>query len=139
MRNCWPLMLRYCEVGMASFNENIGKKIVLARQSAEISQHELAKRLSISQQVLSGYERGRTSVPLKTFVDICTSLNAPLSWFLPSVKQYGDIVGSDEIELLRELRKLADTTTLLEFVKHCLSKQSHGKTRRILPKKVSVR
>lgn len=124
---------------MTNFNKNIGNKIVLARKANDLSQRELAKKLDVSQQVLSGYECGRTSISLKSFVDLCEALNAPLSWFISSVKQYGDIIGSDEIELLRELRKLADTTTLLEFVKYCTSKQSNAKNGRCLSQKICKR
>lgn len=119
---------------MDNFNKIIGEKIVLARKAAGFSQRELARRLSISQQVLSGYECGRTSISLKTFTDICTTLSAPLSWFLPTVKQYGDVIGSEEIELLRELKRFADTSTLLEFVRNCTERQSHVKTRRCITK-----
>lgn len=123
---------------MVDFNKDIGSKIVLARKAVGLSQRQLAHRLSISQQVLSGYECGKTSVSLKVFVDICSALDAPISWFLSSIKQYGDVIGSDEIELLNELKRFTDTSTLLNFIRQCnAKKQSNVKIRRCLPKKTS--
>ena len=125
---------------MANFNKDIGSKIVMARNAAGLSQRELAGKLKISQQVLSGYECGRTAISLKTFVDLCKVLDAPIAWFIPFIRQYGEIIGKDEIELLNELKHFADLKALLLFLKQCRrEKQSNVKSRRILPKDVSVR
>lgn len=124
---------------MSDFNTLIGKKIVVARKANGLSQRSLAQKLKISQQVLSGYERGRTSLPLEVFINICISLDAPVSWFVQSIRQYGDIVSEEEIELLSELKKFSDVSALLDFIKRCFLQQSNVKKRRVLPKSVSLR
>ena len=117
---------------MTSFSKSIGEKIVMARQAAGISQTKLAKSLGITQQSLSIYERGINALPLKVFVDICTALDAPLSWFLPSVKQYGEVISRPDTELLHELHKIADSETLLSFIKKCSAKKNDGKKSRCI-------
>lgn len=124
---------------MSDFNVQIGKRIAIARIANGLSQNAMAKKLNISQQVLSGYELGRNSPPLETFVKICTCLDAPVSWFIQSIKQYGSIISEEEVELLSELKKFSDVGPLLEFIKACKIRQSNGKKRRILPKSVSVK
>lgn len=124
---------------MSDFNTTIGKRISVARKANGLSQCALAKKLNISQQVLSGYESGKTSLPLEIFIKICICLDAPVSWFVQSIKQYGDIVSDEEIELLNELKKISDVGTLLNFIKHCIIKQSNVKKRRVLSKSISVK
>lgn len=106
--------------------KTIGEKIVLARKAAGLSQRALAKKLNLSQQVLSGYERGISSIPLTSFIDICQILDAPISWFIPSIKQYGEIISREDIELLTEIKKRLNTKELLNFIKTA-AKQSNVK------------
>ena len=111
---------------MTDFKKTLGKKIVLARKGAAMSQRTLAAKLKITQQALSGYERGAVSVSVEILAEICRVLDAPVSWFMPNVKQYGEIIGQTDIELLTELHKLAYSETLLGFVK-AVKKQSNVK------------
>lgn len=115
------------------FNKHIGEKIILLRTASGLTQRGFAKKLGVSQQVLSGYENGKNSMTLKTFVEICEKTDAPLSFFLPTVKQYGEVLKLEEVELLNELRKFANISTMLEFVRSCNIKQSNVKSRRCLP------
>lgn len=124
---------------MSDFNVQIGKRITTARTANGLSQKAMAEKLNISQQLLSVYEQGKSSLPLETFVKICTCLDAPFSWFVRSVKQYGSVVSEEEIELLGELKKISEVGPLLAFIKACKIKQSNGKKRRILSKSVSVK
>lgn len=118
---------------MKNFKKEIGEKIVLARKSSGMTQAALSKRVGVSQQVLSGYERGVASIPLYTFREICLALNVPLGWFLPDIKQYGDIVSGDDLELLRRIRQICDPKVLLNVLKSNGTK-SRGKAKFFAPK-----
>lgn len=109
------------------FSENIGQKIVTARRERHISQTELAKKVKITQQCLSGYERGLSQIPLKVFVSICHALDAPLAWFFPELRQFGEIISEEDIKFLREIKKYATPEAVSCFIKTIAFKQSNGK------------
>lgn len=117
---------------MDNFSKNIGKKIALARKELGMSQSELAAHCSITQQCLSGYERGTRLIPLKVFKNICVFLNAPLSWFLPDIQQYGEVISEADVEFLREVRRYTEPETILDFLKKVKLKQSNGKKQHCL-------
>ena len=112
------------------FSKKIGRKIVIARHERKVSQSELARRINITQQCLSGYERGCNQIPLKVFVSICTVLDAPVAWFLPEIKQFGDIVPEDDINFLQEIKQYTTTQAVAEFIRAIATKQSNGKNKR---------
>ncbi len=111
------------------FSENIGQKIITARRERHISQTELAKKIEITQQCLSGYERGLSQIPLKVFVSICHALDAPLAWFFPELRQFGEIISEEDIKFLCEIKKYATPEAVSEFIKTIAFKQSNGKKR----------
>ena len=119
---------------MSNFSIKIGKKIALARKANRLSQRALAKKLGISQQVLSKYEVGTSPLPLEVFVNLCTLFDAPYSWFIDNVRQYGDIVSEEDIELLNEIKKFVAVNPLLSFIKGQSGKQNNDKKRRCLAK-----
>ena len=104
------------------FSKNIGKKIVTARRERNISQTELAQKIDIT-------ERGLTQIPLKVFVSICTALDAPLAWFFPELRQFGEIISEEDISFLREIKKYATPEAVSLFIKTIALKQSNGKKR----------
>ncbi len=118
-----------------NFSENIGQKIITARRERRISQTELAKKLKITQQCLSGYERGLSQIPLKVFVAICAALDAPLAWFFPELRQFGEIISEEDINFLREIKKYATPEAVSEFIKTIAFKQSNGKKRHCFKQK----
>ena len=111
------------------FSKNIGQKIITARRERHISQTELAKKIDITQQCLSGYERGLTQIPLKVFFSICSALDAPLAWFFPELRQFGEIISEEDISFLREIKKYATPESVSDFIKAIAFKQSNGKKR----------
>lgn len=115
---------------MTDFKNTLGKKIVLARKAAAMSQRVLANKLGITQQALSGYERGKTHLTVKLLVDICDILDAPYSLFLPNTKPYGNIISQEDIDLLNELHRYIDSVPLIEFIRACRRKsnvkKNHG-------------
>ena len=111
------------------FSQNIGQKIIAARRERNISQTELAKKIKITQQCLSGYERGLTQIPLRVFVSICTTLDAPLAWFFPELRQFGEIISEEDISFLREIKKYSTPEAVSLFVKTIALKQSNGRKR----------
>lgn len=122
---------------MSNFSKSIGKKIIIARQERGVSQSELAQRIGITQQCLSGYERGARQIPLNVFANICSYLEAPLSWFLPDIKQYGEIVSDDDIEFLRVVRRYVSPHAIIDFIKAVNKKQSNVGNGRCFAKKSS--
>jgi transcriptional regulator with XRE-family HTH domain len=62
--------------------KNIGKKILMAREEAGLSQEELASRLGYTQAALSNYELGKRRLYLANMEQIARELNKPLSYFL---------------------------------------------------------
>ena len=111
------------------FSKSIGQKIIIARRERNVSQTELAKKIDITQQCLSGYERGLTQIPLKVFVSICVALDAPLAWFFPELRQFGEIISEEDISFLREIKKYTSPEAVSSLIKAIASKQSNGKKR----------
>ena len=107
---------------MTDFKKTLGKRIVLARKAAHMSQQTLASKLSITQQALSAYERGVSHVSVKLLADICDILDAPYSFFLPNTKQYGNIISQEDIDLLNEIHRFIDSVPLIEFIRSCRKK-----------------
>ena len=129
MKNFSLLMPLHYEVEMTDFKNTLGKKIVLARKAAAMSQRALAEKLGITQQALSGYERGKTHLTVKLLVDICDILDAPYSLFLPNTKPYGNIISQDDIDLLNELHRYIDSVPLIEFIRSVRRKSNVTKSR----------
>lgn len=123
---------------MTVFSERIGKKIILARQQRNVSQSELARQLNITQQCLSNYEHGTRQIPLDVFSAICAFLQAPLSWFLPELQQYGEVISEADVEFLRELKRYAEPEAVIDFLKTVKSRQSNGRKQRCLAAAVSA-
>lgn len=121
------------------FSEDIGQKIITARRERHISQTELAKKIKITQQCLSGYERGLSQIPLKVFVSICRALDAPLAWFFPELRQFGEIISEEDIKFLRDIKKYATPEVVSEFIKTIAFKQSNGKKRPCFKSKPSFK
>ena len=59
--------------------QEIGEKIRRSRQRSRLTQTQLAKKLKISQQVISYIESGRQNVSLGTLEKICNSLGFSLN------------------------------------------------------------
>ena len=55
--------------------KNIGKKIKLARAKAEITQEQLAEKLSLSPRYISQLERGIAFGSATTIINVCKVLN----------------------------------------------------------------
>ena len=62
--------------------ELIGRKLQKAREAAEISQKELAKKLGYTQASLSNYELGKRRLYLPDLKRISKILSKPITYFL---------------------------------------------------------
>jgi transcriptional regulator with XRE-family HTH domain len=63
--------------------EHIGRLIKEARESADLTQQELADRIGIKQgQTISNYERGVTEVSTKRLRRIATETGKPITFFV---------------------------------------------------------
>lgn len=55
---------------------NIGEKIKNARESADLTQKELAERLGVTQKDVSRWENNKITPNIETFAKICKALDA---------------------------------------------------------------
>jgi transcriptional regulator with XRE-family HTH domain/tetratricopeptide (TPR) repeat protein len=62
-----------------SIAREIGSKIKVLREQSGLTQKDLAKRLKISQQIISRIEGGRQNVSVETLDSICTALGVPVA------------------------------------------------------------
>jgi transcriptional regulator with XRE-family HTH domain len=65
----------------------------VARESRDMSQVELAKRLGVHASTISCWEAGKRAFPIGRVVDLCKSLKVPASHFFQST--------SEEVEELK--------------------------------------
>ena len=66
-------------VSVFSISREIGVKIKLLREQAGLTQKDLAKRLRISQQIISRIEGGKQNVSVETLSSICDALGVPFT------------------------------------------------------------
>ena len=62
--------------------KKLGKKIKLARVELDLTQTQLAEKISGKQKSISGYETGATLPSIRTLVKIAKVLKKPTSHFL---------------------------------------------------------
>lgn len=62
--------------------KTIGSRLRQARESAELSQEEVARRLGKSQSAISDYERARLGLELPDLIELAKILGQPVSFFL---------------------------------------------------------
>jgi len=60
----------------------LGKKIKLARVGLDLTQTELAEKISGKQKSISGYETGATLPSIRTLIKIAKVLKKPAGYFL---------------------------------------------------------
>ncbi|MBD2799314.1 helix-turn-helix transcriptional regulator [Xenorhabdus sp. M] len=85
---------------MEEANLLVGQRIQAKRKELGMTATALAKKIGISQQQLSRYERGINRINLTHLVDISKLLNTDISWF------FQDCFINDEEE--ESINKLTD-------------------------------
>ncbi|MBD2782657.1 helix-turn-helix domain-containing protein [Xenorhabdus szentirmaii] len=85
---------------MEEANLLVGQRIQAKRKELGMTATALAKKIGISQQQLSRYERGTNRINLTHLVDISKLLNTDISWF------FQDCFINDEEE--ESINKLTD-------------------------------
>ena len=79
----------------------IGRSIATVRREMNLSQKDLAAKINISNNHLSNIETGKSAPGFATFLDICTILNADVTYIIG-----GDIYPSpDDATINRFKRK----------------------------------
>ena len=79
----------------------IGRRIATVRREMNLSQKEKKKKINISNNHLSNIETGKSAPGFATFLDICTILNADVTYIIG-----GDIYPSpDDATINRFKRK----------------------------------
>lgn len=73
------LKLREFEEPVFSLGKEIGNKIKEVRQKSGLTQKKLAKKLKISQQIISRIESGKQNISLETLNNVCKSLGIVLN------------------------------------------------------------
>lgn len=79
---------------------NIGERIKRARQEAGITQSELAKRLNVTPQTVSQYERGLINPKYETALKFAEALNLQPSWLFGA--KLGELAAEDTINLVNK-------------------------------------
>lgn len=59
-----------------------GRRIASRRKKSKIKQTELAERVGISQQHMSGIERGKGGISFEVFIKLCIALNVNSDYLL---------------------------------------------------------
>ena len=77
----------------------IGKRIVIARMNAGLTQADLARKLNVTAQTISAWERGVKTPKLDTICRICNAIGCDTSEILSGV----NISANAEIEEHRQL------------------------------------
>lgn len=88
---------------------DIGKRLQRAREEAQMSQEEMARRLGITQAALSNYELGKRRLYLQNLEQIASILNKPIAYFLeeePEVGAAAQPPGEDASEITKEILSL---------------------------------
>lgn len=93
------------------FTLAMGKLVREARQEANITQGELAKRAFMRQATVSDIENGKREATSSDVVYLSGALEKPIGYFYPLFSKYNDDSGKLtelEQELLLHARKLTD-------------------------------
>jgi DNA-binding XRE family transcriptional regulator len=69
------IVFRQRQAAKTPFCEDVGRKIAGVRKGLGLSQQELAKKIGISQQLISRVEKGGENMSLITLVNIAAALN----------------------------------------------------------------
>lgn len=65
-----------------ALNVEIGEKIRIARNNADVTQEQLAEMIDVSPQYISDLERGVVGLSVATLRNICTQLNISSDFIL---------------------------------------------------------
>ncbi len=65
----------------------IGRRMKCARVSLELTQAQLAARLGIARQTLTGYEKGHTDPPASLLAQFCGDYRIDPQWLLLGVRR----------------------------------------------------
>lgn len=101
-------------------NNTIGERIAYKRMLKEMKQEDLAKKLNITRNALSQYEKNKRNVPLDIIVKISKILKVPTDYLLGinEIEDYdtrdqniGNTIGlsSKAIEVLKEMKRYNST------------------------------
>lgn len=78
----------------------IGRRIATVRREMNLSQKDLAAKINISNNHLSNIETGKSAPGFATFLDICTILNADVTYIIG-----GDIYPSPDDETINRFKR----------------------------------
>ena len=89
----------------------IAKRLISAREAANLTQEELAGRLGITQEAYGAYERERTVPGIDRLMEIASHLGRPITYFLGINGELSE----EEGELLAAYRSLPTVGPLRRF------------------------
>ncbi|MCR4436912.1 MAG: helix-turn-helix transcriptional regulator [Clostridiales bacterium] len=92
------------------FKKEIGNRLRMARENANLTQGDVAKMINSTFQKISSFETGRTRVDLETLVKLCSIYDVEPDYVLGTKKnESGHIaVKPEEADILRKYRQLPD-------------------------------
>lgn len=69
------------------FNSNVGNLLKKARKSAQFTQQEVASHLGVSQDTISKYERGKSTISSYNLLEFSRLYEKPITFFFMSEVQ----------------------------------------------------
>lgn len=96
---------------------NIGKRIKLERNKAELTQADLAEKANITTAFIGQIERGETKLSLETLVNICNVLDISIDYILRDSVKTNSSSAIQELLLLLRNRPAKDIITLVDLAK----------------------
>ena len=116
---------------MIDLKKNLGRKIRLLRESADITQEELSEISGVTQNFISQLESGKKTASVETLNKISNSLKVPLSslFCLPD----NDYAKPPDKHCEHKIKKLLGTLTCREkqIVLELLEKLSNGRKKTV--------
>ncbi len=92
------------------------KRLKELRISNNLTQNELGQKLNVTKSTICSYEKGTRMAPIETLIDLANFFKVDLDYLIgtdnyvvsDNKEEYGLRMSSEEIELIKELRKYKD-------------------------------
>lgn len=116
--------------------KSIGKKIKLARANSELTQEELAEKLSLSPRYISQLERGIAFGSATTIINLCNSLNITSDFLFEDLikntdsKKVSDVMSQSFLEnymKLNNYNRIVVDSLASELIKLQKATEKHNK------------
>ncbi len=94
---------------------NIGERITTLRKEKDISQAELAKRLSVSRQAVSKWEQGTSTPDTERLIQLAEILNTEVEYLATGVHPEP---GSVVLNVVETVERVQEKVVVKEVIRH---------------------